>query len=150
MQSLSFYFLLLSFFKSLLPREVRDRSVLLHEVDVSRRRERSLIQVEYADNTLSHMRIWHALARFAAEISYVLLRLSLFHFFPPIYATVSVIGGGRLGDVTTAKVRVVGEGRNLQESWEESQEKEDKKPDFDNSFSSPHTDIGGLQIYPFS
>lgn len=43
--TLYFYFLLLSFFKSLLPREVRDRSALLHEVDVSRRRERNLIQV---------------------------------------------------------------------------------------------------------
>ncbi len=66
--SLSFYFLLLSFFKSLLPREVRETSVLLHEVDVSLRRERNLIQVENADNTLSHMRIWPTLARVAAEI----------------------------------------------------------------------------------
>lgn len=47
--SLSFYFLPLASFKSLLPREVSNRSVLLRGG-----RERELIQ---SDNTLSHMRI---------------------------------------------------------------------------------------------
>lgn len=64
----SFYFLRLSFFKSLLPGEVRDTSVLLHEVDVSLRRERNLIRVENADDTLSHMRIRPTSGRVAAEI----------------------------------------------------------------------------------
>lgn len=79
--TLYFYFLLLSFFKSLLPREVRDRSALLHEVDVSRRRERNLIQVENAGDTLSHMRIWPTLAWVAAEIRYLLLTGSVCHVF---------------------------------------------------------------------
>lgn len=72
--SLSFYFLLISFFKSLLPREVRDASVLLHEVDVSLRRERDLIQVENANNVL---RVWPALA---AEIRYGLQQAAFVMF----------------------------------------------------------------------
>lgn len=55
---LSFYFLLLS--SSSCP-EVRDRSVLLHEVDVSRRREENLIRVGNADDTLRRIRVWSTL-----------------------------------------------------------------------------------------
>lgn len=65
--SLSFFFM-----KSLPPREVKETSVLLHEVDASLRRERNLIRGENADNTPSHMRIWPTLARVAVEIRYML------------------------------------------------------------------------------
>lgn len=48
-----------SFFKSLLPREVKGTPVLLNEVDVSLRQDRKLIRVENANNTLSHKDLAH-------------------------------------------------------------------------------------------
>lgn len=80
--SLPFYFLLLYFFKSLLPRGVKDTPVLLYEVDVSLRREGNLIQAERTNNVFSHGRIRLTIApAAAAEIRYV-IQQAVFHSFP--------------------------------------------------------------------
>lgn len=81
--SISFFlFFAPLFFKAFCPGGVRGRSVLLHKVDVSLRRERNLIQVENADVTFSHRRIWPTLARVAVGISYA-LQQAVFVMFSP-------------------------------------------------------------------